>query len=42
VALIRAGYTQQQVAAHLGLTQQGISKALRRIKAGRSGRDRRG
>jgi hypothetical protein len=42
VALHRAGYSQTAIAAHLGLTQQGVSKALKRIKAGRAGRDRRG
>jgi DNA-binding MarR family transcriptional regulator len=39
IRLTRAGLSQSQVGRRLGLTQQGVSKALKRIKAGRQGRD---
>jgi hypothetical protein len=42
VTLYQRGYTQQQIAAAIGWTQQGVSAALKRIKAGRPGRDARG
>jgi hypothetical protein len=42
--LHRAGWSQSQIARHpqIGLTQQAISKALRRIAAGRVGAGPRG
>ncbi|MGO9928085.1 MAG: helix-turn-helix domain-containing protein [Mycobacterium sp.] len=41
-ALYKRGYSQQAIADYFGLTQQGISKALKRIAEGRPGRDLRG
>jgi predicted transcriptional regulator len=35
----KQGYSQKRIAVTLGLTQQGVSKALRRISEGRPGRD---
>jgi DNA-binding NarL/FixJ family response regulator len=37
--LLARGYSQAQIARRIGYTQQGISKAIRRIRAGRPGRD---
>ena len=42
VKLARQGYSQSKIARQLGVTQQGISKALKRIAEGRIGRDARG
>jgi IS30 family transposase len=42
VKLHRKGFSQAKIAHRLGLTQQAISKALRRIAEGRPGRDPRG
>jgi DNA-binding MarR family transcriptional regulator len=42
VELRRKGLSQSKIARRLGVTQQGISKALRRIAEGRLGRDARG
>ena len=39
VTLRRLGRTQTQIAHRLGMTQQGVAKALSRIAKGRSGRD---
>ena len=40
--LHRRGVPQREIGKQLGLTQQAISKAIRRIAAGRPGRDARG
>jgi DNA-binding CsgD family transcriptional regulator len=39
VKLRRQGLSQAKIGKRLGLTQQGISKAIRRISEGRLGRD---
>jgi hypothetical protein len=39
LAYHQMGYSQARIAKHFGMTQQGISKALRRIAEGRPGRD---
>ena len=39
VTLRRRGRRQAQIARRLGMTQQGVAKALSRIAEGRSGRD---
>ena len=39
VTLRRRGRTQAQIARRLGMTQQGVAKALSRIAEGRPGRD---
>ena len=39
VALRRRGRTQAQIAGRLGMTQQGVAKALSKIAEGRPGRD---
>jgi DNA-binding MarR family transcriptional regulator len=42
VKLHHRGWSQSKIAPQLGITQQGVSKALRRCAAGRIGRDARG
>ncbi len=38
----RKGWSQVKIARRLGMTQQGVSKALNRTAEGRAGRDPRG
>jgi DNA-binding MarR family transcriptional regulator len=40
--LHNAGFSQSQIARRVGYTHQGVSRALKRIAAGRVGRDPRG
>jgi hypothetical protein len=42
VKLSRRGWSQAQIGRRLGMTQQGVAKALRRIAEGRHARDPRG
>ena len=41
IHLHRAGWSTHRIGKHLGMSFQGVAKAIHRIKAGRPGRDER-